>query len=155
MKTNIVYLLHFDRPYEHAKHYLGSANDLAARLHEHRTQKCDVRLLQVVKAVGIDWRVARVWVGDRKEERRLKKRGGASRLCPICRNVKKYGFPALFCGEGCRESYECDLEHGVITYGRLFSEAGCCSYCGKEVPRDAASEEMVAVAASASGPADG
>ncbi|MDL4817376.1 hypothetical protein [Actinomadura opuntiae] len=31
----IVYLLHFTRPYKHAKHYTGWTSDLDARLAEH------------------------------------------------------------------------------------------------------------------------
>ena len=30
--TTVVYLIHFDAPYKHAQHYLGSAIDLEARL---------------------------------------------------------------------------------------------------------------------------
>jgi predicted GIY-YIG superfamily endonuclease len=30
-----IYLLHFERPFGHARHYLGSAEDLEARLTEH------------------------------------------------------------------------------------------------------------------------
>jgi hypothetical protein len=42
------------------------------------------RLLQVVKAAGITWTLARTWPGDRKRERQLKAQGGASRRCPQC-----------------------------------------------------------------------
>jgi hypothetical protein len=34
-RTGTVYLLHFDRPYRHARHYLGWAEDLDNRLAEH------------------------------------------------------------------------------------------------------------------------
>jgi anti-sigma regulatory factor (Ser/Thr protein kinase)/predicted GIY-YIG superfamily endonuclease len=80
-----IYLLHFDRPYKHAKHYLGWARDLNARLseHEHGT---GARLLQVAKAAGIGWTVARTWDGDRYRERQLKKQGGRSRMCPACKH---------------------------------------------------------------------
>jgi predicted GIY-YIG superfamily endonuclease len=47
-----VYLLHFDRPLKHAKHYLGYANDLQARLEQHRSGN-GARLIQVVQEAGI------------------------------------------------------------------------------------------------------
>jgi hypothetical protein len=51
----IVYLLHFDRPYRHARHYLGQwAQDLDARLADHDAGR-GARLTAVVKAAGIGW----------------------------------------------------------------------------------------------------
>jgi len=85
-----VYLLHFDEPYRHAQHYLGWAPDrtLDARL-AHHLNGTGSRLCAVVLAAGITWRLARVWVdGDRTLESRLKRRGGRSRLCPICKAMR-------------------------------------------------------------------
>ena len=78
-----VYLLHFSRPYHHARHYLGSTHDLDARLADHQAGR-GARLLEVVVAVGISFEVARTWPGGRKEERRLKRRKASPRMCPIC-----------------------------------------------------------------------
>jgi len=78
-----VYLLHFDRPYAHARHYLGWAADLDARLAEHAAGR-GARLLAVVRAAGIGWTLARTWPGGRSRERALKRQGGASRRCPAC-----------------------------------------------------------------------
>jgi predicted GIY-YIG superfamily endonuclease len=78
-----VYLLHFSRPYKHARHYTGWASDLKARLAEHE-QGRGARLLQVITAAGITWKLARTWPGDRKRERELKNMSGASRRCPEC-----------------------------------------------------------------------
>lgn len=33
---SLVYLLHFEQPYQHTRHYIGSTNDLERRLQEHR-----------------------------------------------------------------------------------------------------------------------
>ena len=77
------YLLHFDRPFGHAKHYLGWAKNLDGRLWHHR-KGTGANLLKHVRAAGIDWSLARTWAGDRNLERKLKNRGGASRLCPVC-----------------------------------------------------------------------
>lgn len=78
-----VYLLHFDRPYRHAKHYTGWARDLDARLAAHERGQ-GARLLEVVHQAGISWRLARTWPGSRARERQIKTQGGASRCCPLC-----------------------------------------------------------------------
>ncbi len=88
-----VYLLHFERPYRHARHYLGTTTDLDARLADHAAG-AGARLLQVVRAAGIQWELARTWAGGRDLERHLKglprgiggngHHGGLGRLCPVC-----------------------------------------------------------------------
>lgn len=82
-----IYLLHFSRPYKHAKHYLGWTSNLEERLSEHAKGR-GARLLEVVAAEGITWRLARTWEGDRYRERAFKQRGKAKN-CPICRARKK------------------------------------------------------------------
>ena len=78
-----IYLLHFDRPYRHARHYLGWTSDLEARLAEHEAGR-GARLLAVIRQAGIGWQLARTWEGSRSRERQLKQQGGASRRCPFC-----------------------------------------------------------------------
>jgi hypothetical protein len=79
-----VYLLCFERPYHHARHYLGFAEALEARLAAHRAGR-GARLLEVIAAAGIGWRLARTWPGgDRALERRLKRWHNGPRLCPAC-----------------------------------------------------------------------
>lgn len=78
-----VYLLHFDRPYKHARHYIGWAKDLEERLAQHLSGH-GARLLEVAKAAGITWTLARTWTGTRNRERQIKRQGGASRCCPLC-----------------------------------------------------------------------
>jgi predicted GIY-YIG superfamily endonuclease len=78
-----VYLLHLDIPIAHAKHYLGSAEDLDARLARHRSGN-GARLLEVAHERGIGFSLVRTWEGGRELERRLKRRKNAPRLCPIC-----------------------------------------------------------------------
>ena len=85
-----VYLIHFDQPVNPARparHYLGSARNLDARLSEHRAG-IGARLMAVVKERGIGWQLARTWNGDRATERRLKRRKNAPRLCPVCRGSR-------------------------------------------------------------------
>lgn len=79
-----VYLLHFDRRYCHAGHYLGWAADLSERLAEHQAGR-GARLLAVVRDAGIGWQLARTWTGaTRGRERQIKRQGGLSRCCPAC-----------------------------------------------------------------------
>ncbi len=82
-QAGTVYLLHFDRPYKHARHYTGWTDDLAARLARHASGD-GARLLAVAYAAGIRWQLARTWDGPRARERQLKRQGGASRHCPMC-----------------------------------------------------------------------
>jgi len=97
-----VYLLHFNQPYRHARHYLGHAADdstelaevLDARLKQHAAGN-GARLLQVITQAGITWQLARTlraepqaeaWPGGRDLERRLKRQKNSPRLCPLCQN---------------------------------------------------------------------
>ena len=96
-----VYLLHFDRPYKHARHYIGWADDLDARLAVHGTRH-GARLLAVLRAEGIGWQLARTWPGDRHRERQIKTQGGASRVCPLCGVTPRTNGaqPAMFSLDG-------------------------------------------------------
>lgn len=85
-----VYLIHFARPYGHARHYLGWTENLTQRIEAHRKGQGG-RLLAVVIAAGIGWEVARVWEGVTKaKERELKKWNGSGKLCPVCRKENKH-----------------------------------------------------------------
>lgn len=57
-----IYLVHFSRPYKHARHYLGFAEDLDARMTAHRAGN-GARLIQVLAAEGIEFVLARAWEG--------------------------------------------------------------------------------------------
>jgi predicted GIY-YIG superfamily endonuclease len=81
--VGVVYLLHFDRPYRHARHYLGWTSSLPGRVTDHANGR-GARLVAVITASGIGWQLARTWTGDRNRERQLKRQGGASRRCPVC-----------------------------------------------------------------------
>ena len=60
MAAGTVYLLHFDQPYKHARHYVGwTARTVRCRLAEHEAGR-GARLLAVVRAAGIGWQLARL-----------------------------------------------------------------------------------------------
>ena len=85
----MIYVLHIDPPLHHARHYVGwtKDGDVERRVHEHLTQTGShpSKLIGAALAAGRTVTLAGTLPGDRKEERRLKKRGGASRFCPMCR----------------------------------------------------------------------
>ena len=83
-----VYLLHFLQPYHHARHYLGSTDDIDSRLQEHRTGQ-GARLTQVIHEAGISFILARTWEGGRDLERKLKRWHKSPDLCPICKAQKQ------------------------------------------------------------------
>ena len=91
------YLLHFSRPYigkrrnpnakrvQIVSHYLGYAKrDPHERIAEHQ-QGHGARLTQVAVQNGIELIPAQIWMsGTRKDERKLKNRKNAAKLCPLC-----------------------------------------------------------------------
>ena len=83
----VVYLIHFLRPYKHARHYLGFSENLDKRITDHLAGM-GARLMSVVTEAKIEWKVARTWRGDRIFERRLKNRKQAPDLCPLCSGKK-------------------------------------------------------------------
>lgn len=83
-RVGIIYLLHFDEPFSHARHYLGwTGGPLEVRLDTHLAGN-GARLLAAVHSAGIGWRLARTWAGARSRERQIKRQGGLGRSCPLC-----------------------------------------------------------------------
>lgn len=80
-----VYLIHFEKPYGHARHYIGvTRGDLASRIKRHRASS-GANLTRVVVQAGIRIWLARAWHdAPRSWERTLKRMGGAPQLCPHC-----------------------------------------------------------------------
>jgi hypothetical protein len=104
--VDLVYLVHLQPAYRHARHYLGFAerSGLPKRLREHATSDHQgARLLRVALAAGGDFELTRLWVGSRKLERQLKQRKATPRLlCPACpvpiRQADGQQVPALLSG---------------------------------------------------------
>ncbi len=82
--ATVVYLLHFVPAYRHARHYLGFADDLPARLHTQASGR-GARLVAVALAAGCQISLVRLWPGTRDDERRMKNQRAVPRLlCPAC-----------------------------------------------------------------------
>jgi predicted GIY-YIG superfamily endonuclease len=95
-----VYLLHFARPYKHAQHYIGWAENLDKRIAHHRAGT-GARLMQILKEQGIDFVVAKIWEDkDKNFERSLKNQNGAKRFCPCCKELLQlYKYESQFSKE--------------------------------------------------------
>jgi hypothetical protein len=83
-----LYLLHFDRPYRHARHYLGYAKRAPADYARRVAAGAEYPPHELVLAAlgdGVTMRVADVWPGlDRNDRRELRAGHDRRRLCPIC-----------------------------------------------------------------------
>ena len=91
-----IYLLHFDPPYLHARHYLGIVSARGKRVEERVEEHVNglgSPLVRAAAAAGARIVIARTWTtkqrASRTRERQLKKWKMSPRLCPIC-NRKKY-----------------------------------------------------------------
>jgi predicted GIY-YIG superfamily endonuclease len=78
-----VYLIHFDKPLHHARHYVGFSEDLPGRIHKHRMGQ-GAAFMRAIAKKQISWHVSRIWDGDRAFERMLKDQHNASHLCQTC-----------------------------------------------------------------------
>ena len=96
------YLLHFSKPYvgtrrnPNAKrvqivtHYIGYAKGNPQTRIEQHQQGHGARLTQVAVQAGIELIPAQIWTnGTRKDERKLKNRKNAAKLCPFCQAQAK------------------------------------------------------------------
>jgi predicted GIY-YIG superfamily endonuclease len=82
-QLGVIYMLHFDQPYRHARHYTGWTEDLLDRLDRHATGH-GARLVEVITQAGIGFTLVRICEGTRRTERAIKNAGGAVRYCPAC-----------------------------------------------------------------------
>jgi hypothetical protein len=100
-RVGTVYLLHFETPFAHAQHYIGftEAPDPEQRLIE-QLQGSGANLLRHVVAAGIPILLAKEWHNvSQRVEYQLKNRGGAGRICPICKSLRCSDF-----GPGLRDN---------------------------------------------------
>jgi predicted GIY-YIG superfamily endonuclease len=88
--TGTIYLLHFSRPYRHARHCTGWTLNLAERLATH-SHGSGARLVEVIGRAGISFTLARTTTGTRDKERAIKNAGGQVRYCPLCTSRPRKG----------------------------------------------------------------
>ena len=89
--TGSVYLVHFDRRYHGAQHYIGFSTNVAERVKAHRAGR-GAPLLKAITEHGIRWRVVRQWrKKDGYFEQELKRRFASRELCPVCSGPHAYG----------------------------------------------------------------
>ena len=85
------YLLHFEPRYAHAGHYLGvHEGDVRDRIALHLAGRASPLVRAVVRSGGRVFHVRTFDGMSRSEERRLKRQGGLSRHCPVCRTLGAY-----------------------------------------------------------------
>ena len=86
----MIYILHFEKKYFHAQHYVGYTKNPIRRFKEHfNGQQRSSPLLRAVLKAGIKIEVALLKSGTRKDERKIKNRKKVRELCPIC--IKQKG----------------------------------------------------------------
>lgn len=85
--TGYIYILHFDEPLHHARHYAGCCHNLRARLTRH-ANGAGSNLCRVLSERGISWRLGGLMstshAGMRRLERKLKDLSNAPDYCEIC-----------------------------------------------------------------------
>jgi len=78
------YILHFNTPLAHARHYVGCSAHIRHRINQHNKGNGS-RITQVCVERGIEFVLARVFKGkDRKFERKLKRTHSVRDYCPLC-----------------------------------------------------------------------
>lgn len=91
-----IYLIHFDRPLAHAKHYLGwcRGDHFDKRIRSHILGNRGAKIVKAAVAAGIGFSVvATIENVDRNFERKLKNRGSCAKWCPHCDGDKSYRRP--------------------------------------------------------------
>lgn len=86
------YLLHFETPFHHARHYVGWSSNIALRLRAHEAGN-SAKLIHAISVAGIRFQVVRLWLDtDRTFERRLHNRHNSPRECPVCSGKCTSGY---------------------------------------------------------------
>ena len=87
-RPTYLYLIHFDTPLHHARHYLGATYNLKRRLRRHATNQGS-RLVAAVNAANISWQLVKVWYGSFTLESITKTQKNGPQFCPICRTTPR------------------------------------------------------------------
>lgn len=93
-----VYLLCFETPYKHSRHYCGFGLDVYRRVDAQlQNKRTAAKFVKVVHKAGIKIHLARLWPGEsRSFERRLKNTHNLKKYCPICKRVVTVNPDVIF-----------------------------------------------------------
>lgn len=87
----LIFLLHFDKPYRNAKHFLGFLDGYIGEPLTNETlvqQPLEDRLVEMLNTVGhAGWQITYQQSGTREEFEHIKARRNHGRLCSVCRGV--------------------------------------------------------------------
>ena len=86
-QAGTVYVLHFEPAYRHARHYVGWARDVDARVAEHLAG-AGSPLVRAAVAAGVRVELVAELPGSRQLERRLKRWHKTGQFCPRCRVLR-------------------------------------------------------------------
>lgn len=115
-----IYLLHFERPLHHARHYLGITEDIARRMADHSSGN-GAKITKALKEAGIGFTLVAVWSGaTRNDERSLKNMRNTPQICPEC---NPYGTRRI--GLGLKKISKEVLERSGIRTNYLLGENEC------------------------------
>ena len=85
----MIYILHIDPPYHHARHYVGwtKDEDVTRRVSQHlkQTGSRPSKLVRAALEGGRTVTLVTTLEGDRDLEREIKRGGNTARYCPLCR----------------------------------------------------------------------
>lgn len=125
-----VYLLHFSRPFRHAKHYLGWARRIPGRVAHHRNGT-GANLTARAVAEGIELLLVRIWEGaDRAQERSLKNAGAATDRCPLCLARSRPVRLGNGCLEACGDDAPCACgQPAAFAYRTARQRRPLCEAC--------------------------
>lgn len=91
-----IYVLHFDAPLSHARHYTGCTNHLPHRLLAH-ARGAGARLTRVLLDKQIPWQLAAAYRVSNTEmrtcERKIKDQHHGPRFCPLCQGENTATIP--------------------------------------------------------------
>lgn len=82
----MVYLLHFDRPFHHIRHFLTVAPKEALSVGGGVSAAVVARspLLDAALGAGVSITVTRTWNGDAVRAQQLQAHANSRRYCPVC-----------------------------------------------------------------------
>jgi hypothetical protein len=87
----MVYLLHFDRGFKHARHFVGATTnaDEARALARGEVPRIDNPMLNAARLAGVRFSVERIWSGGHAEALNRRIAGNHAKICPACATERR------------------------------------------------------------------